>query len=242
LVESASLSAPDEARALSKQLLHSLREVIHDDVALRVLRLSGSGFRAAASSAFPAPFVSGSKFNLQATNFLTNSPSTPAFNVGPQDVNQGRLKLQLTVINDNGNDWIDMDFQRPQGSTPRSLAGNANAPWQAGPIGGIQLSGRTMLKNIYFYFTVSGVAVSRDLRPIAGQISVGPNPISVMRPVIPQVFLFSNFRPGIADRILSLESGIASGTRTYAAFRQLLNVPANADGLHIDFWATPAPM
>ena len=62
-----------------------------------------------------------------------------------------------------------------------------------------------------------------------------------MQPVIPRVFLFANFNPGFADRILSLGSGIATGTRTYTNFLGLLNVPTYVNGLHIDFWATPAP-
>jgi hypothetical protein len=241
LVRSFSLSAPGSARTLAHELLGAVRTVAHDDAAAGILRASGRKSLGAPTSAFPAPFVANSRFSFQGTNFLTTTPNTPAFVVGPQTFNQGRLIFTLNVVNDNGRLWIDMDLQRPPGSTPRSLAGNANAPWQAGPIGGIQLSGRTMLNNIFFYFTVDNIPVSTGLQPIQGQITVGANPISVLRPVIPQVFLFSNFRPGIANQFLSLGSGIATGSGTYANFLRQLNVPANANGLHIDFWATPAP-
>ena len=171
-VASVPLTAPGAAHVLTKQLVHSIREAVHDDVALRMLAPRRARISCRCCFGVPAPIVSGSKFRVDGKNFLTDSFSTPSFIVSPQDVNQGRLKLQLNVINDNGQRWIDMDFQRPQGSTPRSLAGNANARWQAGPIGQIQLSGRTRLNNIFFYFTVNGVAVTTNLQPIPGQINV----------------------------------------------------------------------
>jgi hypothetical protein len=239
LVESADITAAGGGTALDQQLVTALHADVHDDAALGLLHLTGTGSRALTLSYLPSPpFNVGSLFSVAGKNFPTNFTGSPIFRAAPQDLNGGRLKLSLSLINDtNGNQWIDMDFQNPR--TPGSLAGSASQPWQAGPIGAIQLTSSIMLNNIFFYFTVNGRPVAQNLGGVPGQIYAGANPIRLMRPQIPQVFFFNNFRPGIARTILSLGTGISSGSLSYANFLKMLNVPSGVNGLHIDFWQTP---
>jgi hypothetical protein len=237
------VTATQGAKYARGQLISWLRFVVQDDVALGVMHLVGRGSQAVTASLIPnPPFAVGTKFNVSGTNFLgTYSNNMPTLSSGPQSLDQGRLRLTINTINDsNGTSWTDFDFQNP--STPGRLAGNMNARWQAGPIGGIQLTSRVRLNNLFFYFTRNGVPVSGNLRGIPNDIYVGQNPISVMRRQIPQVFFFNNFRPGFAQSTLNLGSGVSSGSLTFASFLKQLNVPSDVNGIHIDFQASWIPV
>jgi hypothetical protein len=185
------------------------------------------------------PFREGANFSVSGTNsphnFLNNRPVFQPRRL--QNLDGGRLKLTIGVVNDNGSNWIELSFQRP---VAVGLAGTAGHRWQLGPINGIQLTRPVYLDNVFFYFSRDGLPVTGGLRS-AGGLYPGANPIQSQASRVPQVFFFSNFTPGRASGILNLGSGVSSGTSSYTAFLTALNVLPrnNPNGLHLFFLATP---
>jgi hypothetical protein len=231
--ESVDLRAKGSGKSLRDSLRNTLADDVHDDAALGLLHLKGRGAKTLAQGSLPSQFAPYAPFNVSGTNFRFNFNATPIFTTQTQNLSSSQVNLTLRGINDtNGNQWVDMDFE-----SPTTLASNSNGVWQSGPINNIRLTRTVTLSNMFFYFTYNGNAITGNLGNVPNQIYAGANPINVLRPAVPQVFFFNNFRPGQASTLLNLGSGISSGFQSFATLLSQLNIPSNVNGLHLFFLA-----